>query len=512
MRAITVFTFAFLLSINIAFPMTPLTTELTANGFNEPLYVTSPPKDYDRLFVVEQGGKIKIIKNGAVLGAPFIDLTAKVKQSGNERGLLGLAFHPNYANNGFFYVNYTRVSDGATMVERYKVSGTNSDVADPNSSMTIIGPISQPSTNHNGGNIQFGPDGKLYIGMGDGGGSGDPNCNAQNGATLLGKMLRLNDDGTIPVDNPFVGNANVLDEIWSLGLRNPWRFSFDRLNGDLYIGDVGQGSREEIDFQPGASMGGDNYAWPVMEGSLCFVNNCPATTPPCNDPSYTDPIHEYTHGGGNCSINGGYVYRGCGIPDLQGTYFFADHCTAKIWSFRYDGSNKSDFMDRTAELDPAGPLAINSITSFGEDADGEIYIVDRGGEIFKIVADGPAPFVDLGFAKPGTGGVDPVLEVCGLTGTGQIAILRLRKAFPSTLVLLYLSAFQNPVNGLGGTLVPDITLSVNFALNSNAEGQLFIPFAGGGGPVDVYAQYLISDPGATFNVSFSNAVKVTLQP
>ncbi len=363
-----------------------LRTTRIAQGFSLPLYVTSPPNDAARLFVVEQAGRIEIIKNGTVLPTPFLNITSIVL-SGGERGLLGLAFHPNYAANRRFYVYYTRQTDGAIVVARYTAS-ENPDRANPGSAQTVIVIPHPGASNHNGGCIQFGPDGYLYFGTGDGGSSGDPPCNAQNGLVLLGKILRIDVNGAspyvIPPTNPFVGDPAFLDEIWAYGLRNPWRFSFDAVTGDLYTGDVGQDTIEEVDFQPGSSTGGENYGWKIMEGNNCFSSaNC-INPPPCNSPLFTDPIWTYTHPGGNCSVTGGYVYRGNLIPSLRGTYFFADYCSAKIWSFQFVGGAVTNFTDRTAELAPRG-ATINSITSFGEDANGELYIVDQGGEIFKIL-------------------------------------------------------------------------------------------------------------------------------
>lgn len=361
-----------------------LTTVKVAGGFSQPLYLTAPAGDSSRLFIVEQStATIKIIKNGAVLGTPFLNINPKVSDSGGERGLLGLAFHPNYASNGYFYVNYTNNS-GSTVIARYKVSA-NPDVADPNSEQIMM-TVAQPFSNHNGGMLVFSPnDDDLYIGLGDGGGSFDPDNRAQDGLTPLGKIHRIDvgngDAFSAPSTNPFSNNASFLDTIWSLGLRNPWRFSFDRLNGDMYIGDVGQGSREEISFQPGTSQGGENYGWRCMEGKEC--TGLPGCT--CNSPALTIPLHDYTHSGGNCSVTGGYVYRGAAIPELDGTYFFADFCTGKIWSFVRSGSTVTQFTDRTVELKPITGESINNIASFGEDDKGEIYIVDRDGEIFKIV-------------------------------------------------------------------------------------------------------------------------------
>lgn len=366
-----------------------LTTVKVAGGFSEPLYLTSPAGDTNRLFIVEQSSAtIKIIKNGIVLAAPFLNIDPKVG-SGGEGGLLGLAFHPNYASNGYFYVNYTDNS-GDTVIARYKVSA-NPDVADPSSELIVM-TVDQPFSNHNGGMLAFSPnDDHLYIGLGDGGSSFDPGNRAQDGDTELGKMLRIDvgngNTFTAAANNPFDDDPDFLDTIWALGFRNPWRYSFDRLNGDLYVGDVGQGAKEEISFQPGNSQGGENYGWRCMEGKDCTgLSGCT-----CNSPALTIPLHDYTHSGGNCSITGGYVYRGAAIPDLDGTYFFADFCTGKIWSFVRSGSTVSQFTDRTAELKPITGETINNVSSFGEDDKGELYIVDRDGEIFKIVDKNSVP-------------------------------------------------------------------------------------------------------------------------
>ena len=376
-------------------PAQTLTKQLVASGLSGAAALTAPPGDTSRLFVMRLNGQVAIIKNGAVLATPFINLGVGglgLITTGGERGLLGFAFHPDYAQNGHFYVNYTNLQ-GNTVVARYTVSA-NPDLADTSTGTIVIGPISQPQSNHNGGCIQFGPDGKLYIGMGDGGGSNDQGTghvaggNAQSGVNLLGKMLRLDVDipfPHIPADNPFVGDPNVLDEIWHLGVRNPWRFSFDRDTGDMYIGDVGQNAREEIDFQP-AGVGGLNYGWRCMEGFNCTgLSGCT-----CNAPSLTLPIHDYAYTPGCVSVTGGYVYRGCEILGLSGTYLFADYCKVQVWSLEYDGVSVSNFTDRTAEVvGTGGPLS--TISSFGEDAAGELYLCDAGGgRVYKIVSTTPA--------------------------------------------------------------------------------------------------------------------------
>jgi glucose/arabinose dehydrogenase len=355
----------------------PLYTTPVASNLNDPLFVTASPGDNSRLFVVEQRGKIKVIENGVMQSTPFLDLSALVGQTGNEQGLLGLAFDPNYATNHNFYVNYTDRS-GDTRVARYQAS-SNPNVALTTESRLLY--IDQPYSNHNGGWIGFGPDNYLYVASGDGGSGNDPQNRAQNLNSLLGKMLRIDvnrDDFPtdaarnygIPAGNPFVGAAGA-DEIWDYGLRNPWRNSFDRATGDLYIGDVGQGEREEISFHANGAAGGINFGWRIFEGTL----------PTGIDPdtiNQSPPIHEYTHNDGY-SVTGGYVYRGDAIEGLSGTYLFGDYGSGRIWSFRYDGATKSDFRELTSELGEIG-----SIASFGEDANGELYAVSLSGSVYRI--------------------------------------------------------------------------------------------------------------------------------
>ena len=360
---------------------TALTANQVASGFSDPVYLTALPDDTSCLFVVEQAGRIRIIKNGTTLATPFLDITSKVT-SGGERGLLGMTFHPDYATNGYFYVYYTGLDPtGKTVVERYTVS-SNPDAANASSGFTIF-TYSQPAANHNAGMIDFGPDGYLYVGLGDGGGAGDVDNYAQTRTSLLGKMLRLDIDGgspyAIPADNPFVGDPNTLDEIWAIGLRNPWRWCFDRETGDMWIADVGQGNWEEVNFAPASDPGGINYGWRLKEGDHCYN---PSTGCDPLDTLY-DPIHEYSHSFG-CSITGGFVYRGCAIPDLNGTYFFGDYCSGRVWSMRYNGSTVSDFTERTSELGVPG----FGLVSFGQDAKGELYLLYSSGSIYRIEPDG----------------------------------------------------------------------------------------------------------------------------
>lgn len=394
----------------VAFGQARLAAELYASGFNRPLFLTHAPGDTDRLFVLEQNtALIRIIENGQVLATPFLDLGA-LASSGGERGLLGLAFHPDYDNNGWFFVNYTD-NAGDTVIARYTVSAGDPNIADPDSAETIL-TLDQPYSNHNGGMIAFGPnDGYFYIGTGDGGSGGDPQNFAQTRTSLLGKMLRLDVDNglpyTIPADNPFVNDPSTLDEIWAIGVRNPWRWSFDRATGDLWMGDVGQSELEEINIQFADSPGGENYGWRLKEGTECYN---PSTN--CDPGGLTDPIYEYTHGGNpfRCSITGGYVYRGEQLPLTPGTYFFSDYCSNQVWTLRYENGNVVDFQDRTADLEPAGSLDFSGIASYGEDAAGELYIIDLfDGEIFKIVTEMKVMAAGGGLVS----GQDNTLEVTG---------------------------------------------------------------------------------------------------
>jgi glucose/arabinose dehydrogenase len=345
-----------------------------ASGLSLPLYLTAPPADGNRLFVVEQTGAIRIVKDGTLLPTPFLDLSSQVS-AGGEQGLLGLAFYPDYAATGRFVVHYTDVA-GDTRVSGFRVS-SDPDVADVSSEQVIL-TADQPFSNHNGGQVTFGPDGFLYLGLGDGGSAGDPQGRGQDLSDLLGSILRIDVQAgtpyTIPLDNPFVAQADARPEVWSYGLRNPWRFSFDRATGDLYIADVGERAIEEIDVAPAVEGAGKgiNYGWNRMEGSSCFGNG------QCDQSGLVLPTLEYGHDEG-CSVTGGYVYRGSAIPNLQGLYFYADYCEGWVRSLRYAGGNAIEVTEWPT-LRPGG-----LVTSFGQDAAGELYVIVAGGAIFRII-------------------------------------------------------------------------------------------------------------------------------
>ncbi len=368
---------------------TALGSVRVASGLDRPVYVTAPPLDPNRIFIVEQDGVVRIVKNGTPLPTPFIDVTGDVTCCG-EQGLLSMAFAPDYETSGIFYLSYTN-NGGLPEVRRYTVSA-NPDVA--NTTGTLVISTEDFASNHNGGLVLFGPDGYLYFAMGDGGGGDDPEETGQDLTRLLGKIMRIDVNAatyTIPPSNPFVGAPPALPEIWAYGVRNPWRISFDRGTGDLYIADVGQGAREEVDVQPASSTGGENYGWDIFEGTLCHEPEPPATMCPSPPTGFTFPVLEYDHGQG-CSITGGYVYRGCAMPDLAGTYFYSDICSAFIRTFKgVSGGAAQNLDDRTSDVAPGGGLSIGGVSSFGEDARGELYVVDYGGgvdgqgEVYKIV-------------------------------------------------------------------------------------------------------------------------------
>lgn len=354
-----------------------LSLQPVATGLTSPLFVTHAPVDSQRIFILQRNGFIRIVRNDSLLPRPFLNIQSRVV-AGGEQGLLGLAFHPQYPDSPYFYVDYTASAlGGDTRISRFTVS-PDPDSTDPATEEVLL-TVEQFQANHNGGMLAFGPDGYLYIALGDGGGSGDPRETGQAVDSLLGKILRIDVNGTpyaIPPDNPLVGQAGR-DEIWAIGLRNPWRFSFDRLTGDLWIADVGQNAYEEVDFEPASSGGGVNYGWSIMEGNHCYG----ATS--CDQTGLTLPLLEYAHTAGRCSISGGYVYRGCAIPDLAGWYFYGDYCTGEIWRVKRTGPGTYD-----------GPVPLFDLSDFqfvsmGEDYYGELYVCELNtGTVKKLVHDG----------------------------------------------------------------------------------------------------------------------------
>ena len=382
----------------------PLSFQEVVSGLASPVHLTNAGDGSGRVFIVEQAGKVLIYEN-SLLSQPFLDISDRVQSpasgGGNEEGLLSVAFPPEFGSKvNHFYVYYTN-KHGDNQVSRFDVSA-DADLADADTEKLVIY-INHPTySNHNGGQLAFGPDGYLYIGTGDGGGGGDPNKNAQNPGSLLGKILRIDVEMQqtleftptmkiylplaaqgnqavgqisyrIPETNPFVGRDGYRPEIWALGLRNPWRFSFDPLTGDLLIGDVGQNEREEVDFQPASSPGGENYGWNIMEGNACYGSTA------CNQTGLVLPVHEYLHADSNCSITGGFVYRGTSIPTMQGVYLFADFCSGRVWGMQSNGS--------TWDVQELAQLGLG-ISSFGDDENGELYLIFRGQNdkvIYKIV-------------------------------------------------------------------------------------------------------------------------------
>ncbi len=348
-------------------PVITLGVQTVASGLASPVFLTAPAGD-PRLFIVDQPGRIRIVKSGVMLPTPFLDITAKVGYGG-ERGLLSIAFHPSYAANGYFYAYFTDLS-GNIQVERYRVTA-NADLADPASAKTVISIPHPTNDNHNGGLLRFGLDGMLYLGTGDGGSGGDPPGNGQNRNVLLGKLLRLDVDGgdpyRIPSDNPFIGSGR--GEIWAYGLRNPWRYAFDKATSLLYIADVGQNLYEEVNVAP-ANQAGLNYGWRTMEGLHCYNASS------CTQTGLMLPVLEYDHSDG-CSITGGAVYRGTAIPEIAGRYFYSDYCSGWLKSFRYAG--------QALEKQTWSVGDVGGVQSFGEDSAGELYVLSANGRVYRIV-------------------------------------------------------------------------------------------------------------------------------
>ena len=379
-----------------------LSSVLIADGYKKPVFITSYPNNAKLLYIVEQAGLIKLINDGKKLSRPFFDINKRVvnpNRPGDERGLLGFAFHPNHTNNGKFYINYMD-NDGNTIVSEFS---TNSELRANHKSERIILKLKQPYGNHNGGDIQFGPDGYLYISIGDGGKAGDPLNAGQDLSSLFGKIIRIDIEQKpygIPKSNPFFGQKGKREEIWAWGLRNVWRFSFDKQTGDKYLADVGQNKWEEVNFEPASSKGGLNYGWRIMEANHCYdpKENCPTE-------GLIKPIIEYPNDANHpafafriieelsfsetdvegCSVTGGYVYRGQKIKSMQGQYIFGDYCSGNIWTLKVVNGKAINFKNRTEEINIGGGEFTTYISSFGQDSDGEIYIIDYNGGIYKLI-------------------------------------------------------------------------------------------------------------------------------
>jgi uncharacterized protein (TIGR03437 family) len=439
-----------------------------ASGLTMPTDIQHAGDGSGRLFLVEQNGRIRIFRNGALAERPFLDVTGRVR-SGGEQGLLGLAFPPGFAQKRYFYVNYTG-RQGDTIVARYRLS-SDPGVADAASEEVIL-MIDQPFSNHNGGQLRFGPDGYLYIGMGDGGSGGDPQNNGQRGATLLGKMLRIDVEGGaspygVPPDNPFVATSGTRPEIWAFGLRNPWRFAFDRETADLWIADVGQNRAEEVNFTPAGGRGGENYGWNLMEGLQCFIR------PNCDMNGLTLPVLEYGRGQG-CSVTGGNVYRGTRVPALRGSYVYADYCSGTIWALRREGDRWANRVLLETTL---------NVSSFGEDEQGEMYVAGHtDGAIYAVAAvPGAAP----SFSEHSV--VNAASNVPGLV--------------PGSLTTIYASSLRDTA---GITEAPRLPLPVSLGdvmvlVNGRPAPLLAVASGTGGEQVNFQAPFELM-PGTTASI------------
>lgn len=487
-----------------------LRSKLVVGGLQRATWVGGLPNDPTRLWALEQDGRVRVVNNGALVATPVLDINPLVGSFGNEQGLLSLAFDPGFTANGLFYLSYTD-NNGSSVVARYALSAPGSNTADPNSAQLIFGPQPQPQSNLNGGCIAFGPDGMLYLGLGDGGGANDTGTghssggNGQSGSSYLGKLLRVDpaNPAVAPAGNPFPSSTNPLT--WASGLRNPWRFSFDEATGELYLADVGQNSAEEINLQP-AGLGGSNYGWRCMEGNSCTgLSGCI-----CNDPALTLPLHTYSHAGGLCAVIGGVVYRGSSIPALQGSYFFADYCSGRIWTLVQSGGVVQSIVDRTTQLAPGGLLGIQNPVCFGSDALGNVYILDQtGGEIFRIEELCSVPSVYC-VSTPNSTGFAASISAIGSPSLSQNNLSILTVTCPSNVTGLYFygsAQAQVPLgNGfrcIGGSIVrlPVIqTDAFGDAVQTVLPGS--IPGLAPG--VTRYFQFWYRDPqggGAGFNLS-----------
>lgn len=474
-----------------------LATELVTDEITDPIHLAAPEGDA-RLFIADQAGRIWIVMpDGTRLATPYLSVSTQIS-SGFATGLLGFTFHPAYASNGYVYVFFTTPSaapGGDTVLARFTRSSTNPNRVDPASQSELLR-IPQPHADHAGGSMEFGPDGMLYLAVGDGGIQNDPMCLAQSGG-LFGAVLRLDVDGaapySVPPDNPFVGVAGVRDELWLRGLRHPWRIAFDEATGDLYIGDNGQYLYEEIDLAP-AGAGGANYGWNQMEGDHCFAGaGCAPGTPPCHHAAYAPPIFEYAHGPMGVSVIAGRVYNGGAIPGFEGRFVFADWLSSRVWSFRYSGGTVHEVTERTAELAPGGGLDLDRPVAFGKDGFGELYVLEHGDdEVFRIVRGcGVARFCTAAVNGAGT------MALAGWSGSVSVAandlVLSVSGAQPSTFgVFFYAPERQAAIPRGNGWLCLDGGALGFFrqpAIPSDAQGAMSYA-------VDYFAPPMSSGPGA----------------
>lgn len=482
-------------------PSQTISSEIVVTGMSSPLDLKSAPGD-DRLYIAEQTGAIQIIENGSVRPTPFFDGTALVAFD-NFTGLRAFVFHPDYVNNGYVYIAYDEVPQlaGDVVVVRLTRDANDSSVVDPSTMVEILR-VTQTEAWHGGGYMEFGPDGYFYVAFGDGYGHGfDPLCHSQDGSLMLGKMLRLDVDSAfpyaIPGDNPFVGNPAVLDEVWHLGLRHPWRWTFDEANGDMYIADVGQVTMEELNIVP-AGTSGLNFGWKAMEGTNCIgTSGCPGSVAPCGDPSYTDPVLTQLTSV-NCSIQGGYVYRGSAMPAEQGKYFFGGYCSGAIWTIEWDGNAAQNLTHRNPEFGQN----FTSITAFGRDNDGELYILRQNGEVRKIVPVCKGP-VNYCAANLNSNGTAASLTMTGTSSIGDNNMTLVCQAASPNRPGIYFYGpnqisvpFGEGVRCVGGSIfrVPPAIITDGAGTASKAL-DFNSPPTGGGGAGAIL-------PGSTWNFQF----------
>lgn len=494
-----------------ALAQSELVLEPFAAGLDAPLDVAGPPGDAERLFVVEQDGVVRLFVRGVERPTPFLDLSAQVFVE-SQTGCLGFAVHPDYATNGWVYAHFS-TGPKSTRLARYTRSASDPDVVDPGSE-TVLLDVQSAVEFHQGGGLAFGPDGKLYVAVGDQRELPGSPCTAQSGDVLLGKILRLDDDGSIPSDNPYVGDPGVLDPIFAFGLRMPFRIAFDPLAGDLLVFDVGESDTEELDLVPFSAAAGANFGWRVVEGTHCTGSpSCAAW--PCRDPSFVDPVVSFEHTHGRCCIIGGVLYRGREIPSLAGQAVYADWCTGTVFSALVGPSGLLNLWDRTQAISQPGVAEPGHPTSLGVDGVGELYLVDgQGGQpgqgvVYRFVGQ-PSPFLDLGHGLEGIFGT-PSLGATGSLDGGTPLSLRLSGADVSTTCALVIgfSILEAPFKG--GVLVPapDLVLA---GLPVDDQGKLTLGFSWPTGVppgVTVFFQEWIADSLAPFGYSASNGLQAT---